>query len=199
MIAKLAAHGARGVDALTVLTAAQAAALKANGVDFAVQYLGAATAASALAVASVGLGFMPVTFADRFDVPSALTELRSLSLPQGVTVWIDLEGIGTDLPPGQLLGRVAGLATALEQNGYQPGLYYGANGSLTSDEIWQLPTVRYWKGMSRLRDRNGVPVEPQCGWCMTQLYPSVTRCGVLVDLDFIGQDFLGRLPTWAIA
>jgi hypothetical protein len=34
---------------------------------------------------------------------------------------------------------------------------------------------------------------------MHQLYPSVTTAGVWTDLDFIQQDFRGRLPTWTVA
>ena len=68
---------------------------------------------------------------------------------------------------------------------------------LTSEELYALKGItRYWKGQGSQRDRNNSLAEPKgCGWCMTQMWPSYIRYGVLVDANMVGQDYKGRTPT----
>lgn len=68
---------------------------------------------------------------------------------------------------------------------------------LTSEELYSLKHVRYWRGQGQVRDRHNALAAPACGWCMTQEYPSKMRGGISVDDDTIGPDKLGRLPVWA--
>jgi hypothetical protein len=81
-----------------------------------------------------------------------------------------------------------------------PGVYVAPPQQLTSDELWSLRVVRYWKGGGSIRDRNGALAEPaHCGWCLTQMWPSQMCAGMLVDYDAVGEDFRGRLPSAAYA
>lgn len=203
LIATPATVGSRGCDSLPFSqggTAAQALALKASGVDFFVGYLGVINAARVGYVLDSGMAFMPVTLAGEYSDGAAdeLAELKALGLPAGVTVWLDLEGLTAyHTDPAALIAKLNAWADAVDGAGYVAGLYVGVPQPLTSDELYALHVKRYWHGQGSVRDRNGALSEPtKAGWCMTQVYPSVVRAGVLVDCNIIGQDFQGRVPTW---
>jgi len=83
--------------------------------------------------------------------------------------------------------------------GYIPGLYVGSGALLDSKELYALGVVRYWQSLSKEIDARGEFAEPSCGWCMIQLYPSVSVAGVWVDVDVVQKDYRGRLPAWVVA
>jgi len=203
---QLATVGARGVDSLPFSqggTADEAAKLKDSGVDFFVGYLGTINPSRLGYLLDAGLAFMPVTRAASYDTASAVKACRDLGLTPGCTVWIDLEGKAAfQSPPHELADKIDQWALAMIAAGYQPGLYVGSPQPFTGDELFRLKVVRYWKAPSRVVDRNGQPWDgPQCGFCMYQLWPQSTwrGSGVFVDIDFIQQDHLGRLPSWVVA
>lgn len=192
----LATVGARGTDSVTLIdTAEKAQALADAGSDFVLQYLGSVTSAIIDNVLAHGLAFMPVTYADKFDGAATVSELHALGVPDGCTAWLDVEGVAS-MDPQQLKQKIDAWATAVRAAGFEPGLYVGPNCALTGLELYQLGVVRYWHCGARILDRNGQLAEPGCGWCMYQLYPSVTWGGVWSDVDVVQQDFRGRLPTW---
>ncbi|HXZ08660.1 MAG TPA: glycoside hydrolase domain-containing protein [Paraburkholderia sp.] len=194
----LACIGARGVDTTTLLTDTTAAALKNADVDFALQYLGEVTPAALDAILGAGLAFMPVTFADQFNGGTTVAELRALGLPAGCTVWLDVESV-TALTSTQLQTVINSWTDTVAAAGYMPGLYVGEGCGLTSDELYALHVVRYWKSPSTILDDSGQLAQPTCGYCMYQLWPTVTWGGVAVDLDFVQEDTQGRLPVWVVA
>lgn len=197
--------GARGVDSYPFSaggTATQAQALKASGIDFVVGYLGVMSASRVRAITDAGMAFMPVTVANTYDGGHSVAHCKSLSLPLGCTVWLDLEGqTAFDTPPEMLWKKINSWASSVKSAGYMPGLYVGSPQPLTSEQLYSLGVVRYWNALSREVDRNRNLAEPKCGWCMWQMYPSVKwrDTGVLVDVNMIGQDFQGRLPSWVVA
>lgn len=219
MRAELAVVGSRGFDSLPYSqsgTEVQAENLASSGMDFMVGYLGAVTPERVGWVIETGMGFMPVTFADRFDGAEAVTQCQALGLPPSVTVWLDLEGktLLSD-PVADLKAQINAWAHTVSAAGYQPGLYVGSPQPFTGEEIYELAVVRYWKAPSRIIDRNNQIWDgPKCGFCMQQLYPSVSwplhappleasangdsNANVFLDVDFVQQDFEGRLPTWAV-
>ncbi len=191
--------GARGTDSVTLLDATSAGNFKKQGIDFVFQYLGSVTADGLAAILAAGLAFMPVTYADQFDGAQTVAEVKALGLPAGCTVWLDVESIGPAVSVPTLISQINAWANAVSAAGFQPGLYVGANSQLTSQELYQLAVVRYWHSLSMILDRNGQLAEPSCGFCCYQLYPTVNWAGVDVDLDFIQQDFQGRLPSWVVS
>ena len=204
MITAPATVGARCIDSLPFSnggTAAQAVALKAAAVDCVIGYLGAISAARVQAVIDAGLAFMPVTFAGAYNGMQAVSQCKSLALPAGCTVWLDLEGSATlATPPQELATKVNVWAATLIEAGFVPGLYVGAPQPFTSEELYHLKVQRYWKSGSRILDRNGRLAEPGCGWCLYQLLPQGMwrDTGVFVDVDFVQTDYRGRLPAWAV-
>jgi len=208
MKSELAKVGARGIDSLPFSqggTAQQARDLFDSGIDFVVGYLGAINATRLGYILDAGMAFMPVTFAgEYFD--GALDELKqldALGIPKRTTVWLDLEGKKSyEWPTQDLIARINEWAKQIINEGYEAGLYIGSPQPLTADELYRLKVTRYWKAPSRVVDRNGISYDgPQCGFCMYQCWPSIMwkDTGVFVDVDFIQQDFRGRLPTWVVA
>ncbi len=203
MLACPAEIGAHVVDSLPFSqggTPTQAAALRADGVRCVVGYLGVINPARLALLLAAGLAFMPVTLAARYDGPAAVAQCQALGLPPGVTVWLDLEGQSAfKTEPTELIARINAWADAIRAAGFMAGLYVGVPQPLTSAELWSLHVERYWHGQGSVRDRHDALAEPACGWCMTQMFPQHVRDGVLVDDDMIGQDYRGRVPSWAIA
>jgi hypothetical protein len=184
-------------------TAAQARALKVDGVSALVGYLGVIDAIRVNNVLGAGLAFIPVTLAGEYeDGPSdEIGQLRALGIPSGATVFLDLEGLKAfRSDPVALAAKINAWADAVSGAGYVAGLYVGVPQPFTSDELWKLRVQRYWRGQGSVRDRNNALAEPSgCGWCMTQMYPSHTRGGVWVDSNMVGQDYKGRVPTWVVS
>lgn len=211
MIVRQGRIGARGVDSY------QASALgkrdtfdlfRKNGVDFFVGYLGLIDKPQFKAVLDAGLAFMPVTLGMKHDVKltkplghnyggTTVKQCQSLGLPLETTVWLDLEGCPPE--PANIIAYVKAWTDVVARANYMPGLYVGAGAQLTGKELYSLPVVRYWESLSKETDRNGQIAEPNCGWCMAQLYPSVQLGNFLVDYNFIQKDFRGRLPNWVEA
>lgn len=178
----------------------QADKLELAGVKCFAGYLGAMTQKRLLDVLESGMGFMPVTFGGEYEDGSQdeLAQLRALGIPPGVTVWLDLEGRKAwDTEASKLLGLIEAWAAPISAAGYVAGLYCGVPQPLTGKQLYKLSGItRYWKGQGRQVDRpTGAIAEPDCGFCMTQMYPSITLAGVLVDANMVGQDYRGRLPT----
>jgi len=198
MIATAARCFALGVDTVQRLTPTTAAGLKREGMQFAVRYLGSVTAEELCAILSAGLAFMPVTFAKHYNGMSAVAALRALSIPEGCTVWLDLEG-ETD-PPAAIIAKINAWAGQIQAGGYEAGLYVGAGCVLTSEELYRLKVTRYWDSCSREIDRDGRAAAPRCDYCMTQMRPfNTTIAGVIVDVDVVQRDVMGRLPSWVVA
>ncbi len=200
--------GSRGADSLPYSqggTPAQAAGLRAAGFDWFAGYLGAMNTPRLEAILQAGLAYSPVTFGGEYEdgADDEITQLRALGIPMrfapdsGVTVWLDMEGLKAfKSDPIALAAKIDAWATKIQDAGYMPGLYVGVPQPFTSAELWTLKVRRYWKGMGSLRDRTNALAEPtSCGWCCTQVYPSVVRGGVLIDANIVGQDFKGRVPN----
>lgn len=189
--------GARGIDTVILVSPQQALDLKAQGIDYVLQYLGSVTPAGVKGILDAGLAFMPVTYANKFNGASTVAQLKTLNLPKGCTVWLDVEGV-ENVPIADLKKSINNWATEVVAAEFMPGLYVGAGCPLTSVELYQLKVVRYWHSLSKVIDRNGQLAEPSCGWAQYQVYPSVywENTGVWVDVNFIQKDYRERLPTW---
>jgi hypothetical protein len=206
MRAEPARVGACVVDSLQFSQggkAEQAKALKASGVDAIALYLGAATPALVATCIDAGLAVVLVTFAGEYnDGPNdEVAQLATLGIPPGATVFLDLEGLTAyHTDPPALIAKINAWADGIAAAGYMPGLYVGSPQPLTSAELHALRVTRYWRGQGRIVDRTGplVLAEPINGWCMTQIYPSVSRGNTWVDCNMIGQDYKGRVPSWVV-
>jgi hypothetical protein len=205
--------GSRIVDSLPFSnggTSIQAAALRADGVDGVVGYLGAMNKARLEYVLGAGMGFMPVTFAGEYKDGGAdeVAQLKALGILPGTTVWLDLEGLDAwNTPPGHLMALIDSWAAAIAAGGWIPGLYVGAPQPLNGAQLFALDVKRYWLGQGRCIGKDGLDAYPRCGWCMRQDWHGDAvkkglvwrRSGVLVDTNAVQADHFGRLPTWMVA
>ncbi len=182
-------------------TAAQARALRAAGIEAMWGYLGVITTQRLGYILDAGMAFMPVTLAGRYGPDPALAQLRYLGITPDVTVTLDVEGLDAFRREPVSFSKILNYwADTIAAAGWMPGGYFGSPQPFTSDELWALHFKRYWRGQGSIRDRHNALAEPtKCGWYATQVYPSVVRGGVLVDLEMIGQDYLRRVPNWMVA
>ena len=189
--------GARGIDSVALISSADAARrVRESEIDFVLQYLGSVTKDIVQTITDAGLGFMPVTYANRLNGSETIAELSTLDLPDGTTVWCDVENRAT-IDPQTLIKLINEWGSMLRLQGFVPGMYVGPGCPLTSAELYALEVFRYWHCGAKIVDRNGQTAEPECGWSMYQLYPSVTWGGIFSDIDVVQKDFKGRLPSWA--
>lgn len=188
-------------------TAAQAKRLAETGIDGLIGYLGTINVARLRHLFDAGLAFMPVTYAgEYFDGPAdELQHLKTLGIPAGATVWLDLEGKKSyNWPPHDLIAKIDTWAKALQSAGFIAGLYIGSPQPLTGDELARLAVTRYWCAPSRVLDRNGKSWDepPGLGFCLRQMWPQrnwpndTDPNRVWVDCNMVGEDRRGRLPTW---
>jgi hypothetical protein len=198
--------GARLIDSLPFSrggTALGAKALATAEVDGVALYLGAATPVQVNACLDAGLGMVGVTFGGAYDGAAAVRQAEALGMPPGWPIFLDLEGPDAfKTPISELTRKVVDWVAPVRAAFFLPCLYVGVPQPFTSEELWKLPVVRYWKGQGLARDRFGNAVEPDvCGWTMTQMWPSQLCGGILVDHNMVGHDYAngGRTLPWAVA
>ncbi len=205
MRAELAPVGSVVIDSLPFSqggTQEQANGLRESGVHGVAVYLGVASAARVAMILAAGMGCFPVTLAGEYnDGPNdEIGQLKALGFPPGIHVFLDLEGMAAyKTDPKDLMARVNAWADGIRAAGYKPALYLGNPQPLTSQELWSLHVELYWKGQGRTVDRNNALAEPTGGWSLTQMYPSrnLGDPAVWVDVNMVGQDYKGRVPSWA--
>jgi hypothetical protein len=208
-----AAPGAQGFDSDTVLAAAVAGALAAAGFVFAVRYLSRTTpqnpgdlsAGETQAILAAGLALMAVQHCPRPGwVPgaalgaqygqAAAANAQQAGLPNGVSLWLDLEGVAAYARADGTIAYVNAWSGTVAAAGYLPGLYVGANQPLSGDELyWRLKPTRYWRSAST------VPDIPYRGYCMAQALMRSPIGGVAIDRDVVMADAFGCLPSWAVS
>lgn len=178
-------------DTLLTLTKADCINLVGKNVCVRAGYIDHVTPQELADQTSVGIAFMPVTYALEFDASRAIARLQALGIPTGVTVWLDVEGMNLD--PMTTIVKIDAWANAIAAAGYEAGLYVGAGCPLTSTQLSWLAVTRYWHSCS-------IALEPGRGYCVIQLRPNdVTIAGRDVDINVIQPDYRGDLPTVAAA
>jgi hypothetical protein len=174
--------GAHGFDCNVALTAATAKAMRQKGFDFCVRYLsrlapqggGDLSNAEAKAILGSGLALMAVQHVSRPNwVPTAAlgqqfgagaaANAQSIGLPEGLILWLDLEGIHADVEDTDVIAYCNAWFAQVESANYQTGVYVGANCILSGPELFfRLTTKHYWRSGSH------VPDIPTRGYQMVQ-------------------------------
>ena len=181
-----------GCDTLATLTSPDFVKLAAARMVWRAGYIEKTTVAELSAQLAAGIAFLPVTYALDFDSTSQIARLKALGIPRGVTVFLDVEGVG--LSPATLIVKINAWAAAMVAAGYEAGLYVGAGIPLSDVQIYALAVTRYWHSVSR------VPDPSVRGCCIRQLRPDdVSPTGADVDVDVTEPDYEGGLPTLAAA
>jgi hypothetical protein len=206
--------GLHGFDANTVLTEANCRAARSLGFSFCLRYVsrlaqqppGDLSAAEAAVILNAGLALMPVQHVARAGwTPSlalgttngqnAATHTRDIGFPPGVNVWLDLEGVSASASRQAVIDYCNAWFQEVENAGFAPGIYVGANAILSGDELfWQLRCKHYWKSGSK------VPPIPQRGYQMIQkIIRGDEIDGVEIDRNLTQTDAMGGAVQWLVA
>jgi hypothetical protein len=126
---------------------------------------------------------------------NAAKHVQQIGFPEGVNVWLDLEGAKTSTSHETMIAYCNAWFAEVESAGFVPGVYVGAKAILTGNELfWRLTTKHYWKSGSR------VPDIPHRGY---QLIQTIIRNdkidGVAIDRNLTKNDNFGGSVLWLSA
>lgn len=204
---------ARGFDANTVISAAQAQAFLAAGFQFALRYVGRThmasydlTTAEAETLLAAGLALMPVqhVLGGEWMPTGALgteygtnvaTFCQQIGFPPGVNVWLDLESVSTQAAAADVVAYCTSWYTAVSAAGYVPGVYVGWHPGLTGTQLYDLPFQHYWAAYNV----DGVSTPHPRGYQMVQSSGTGSIGGVSTeeyDVDETRADDTGGTVLW---
>ena len=204
-----ATPGLSGFDVNQILTAAQALAFKNAGHSFCIRYIprtadlvaGNLTNAEAVDILNAGLALMPVqhvsldgwrpnTNLGTIYGNYAATYVRDIvQLPQGLNVWVDLEGVAPDVDPKDVIAYCQAWYYAVHIAGYIPGIYVGWRTLLTPEQLYNdISFQHYWQAY------NGPDVATR-GFQLLQ-HTEKTLDGITFDPDTIQNDKMGDSAFW---
>jgi hypothetical protein len=148
------------------------------------------------------LPIIPVTFGNRDEPSEALGYMTTMGLPArdpttGMAATLLLDAEANSDPAATLITRWNAWAAGIQKADLKAGIYQGEETTpLTGDEYGALLFTGYWKSASEVPcpTLRGQPI----GWLATQFLPAnyKLQCGLVVDVDMLGEDYRGRLPTW---
>lgn len=198
---------ARGFDTDTALTSETAGAFTSDGFQFAIRYLTRdgpeqdtdLTAQEALAILQAGLALMAVQHVPAAGwVPSAKLGLeqghwaavnaKSVGMPPGVSIWLDLEGVADGTPAAAVMAYCDSWYEVVLAAGYLPGLYVGADAGLDADQLSATRFDYFWESGSDVS-------VPEQGYCMAQQIGGQSIDGVSYDGDLVSGDTESP-PVW---
>ena len=199
-------NGAHGFDANSVLSVPRCQQARAMGFAFAVRYVALGTspgsgnlsAAEVKAIVSSGLGLMPVQHvakpgwtpsaaSGQANGQNAAAHAASATLPPGINLWVDLEGINHTTPAEDVIAYCNAWCAEVVQAGFVPGVYVGADAILSGDQLyWRLQLKHYWKSGSR------VPDIPHRGYQLVQrIVAGDSPFGIDIDRNLATTDSFG--------
>jgi hypothetical protein len=201
------------VDCITrIATPDMARALRADGVDGVIQYVGRFSAADPGMqrahlenILGAGLGFLGMCYADDFAGARRAADFAAAGAMSGTTLGTDLESY--HLPAAQCVRSLSAAFHDVSSALFLPSLYNGAGHPLSGDMLGLLPFHRYHRSLSY-----SVPMPvyqgAELGYSMIQEYGDprdrsvdwrdVRRGGINVDVNKAQADNLGRRLTWMI-
>jgi hypothetical protein len=206
--------GAHGFDTTVALDSATVSAFRKHGYEFVVRYVRRdkghiydLTAAEVETILAGELALSVVQYVESADswMPSqakgtqfgktAADACKALGLPNGMTVWCDLEGVAVGVDSKIVVDYCRAWYLQLANAGYAPGLYIGWHSVLSGVEFYrQLPFTRYWAAYNADGDQSPQPR----GFCMRQ--HAMTAADVPpglslpLDTDLVAPDAMGGLP-----
>jgi hypothetical protein len=211
-----APHQTRGFDADFKIGPKLANRFGELGYRFAVRYVRRdpvnardLSANEAGVILDAGLGLMPVQHVEsesswnpteekgrRFGRNGA-EHAQQIGIPEGVTLWCDLEGVAVGTAPAQVSAYGDAWYQAVWEAGYVPGLYVGFHAVLGPEALFDLRFRHYWGAFNLNKDE-----EPATrGLQMKQreskdpaLVPTGLKPGDF-QIDFVRTDALGGRPT----
>lgn len=206
--------GVRGFDANTPISSQAAEDFFSAGYRFCLRYVGRVQMAShdlsaqeAEGILAAGLALMPVQHVlnPGWSPTAALgTEYgqnaaafsQQIGFPQGVSVWCDLESVGTGSAASDVIAYCNAWYEAVAAAGYVPGLYVGYEPGLTGQQLHDdLKFDSYWAAYNV----DGVSTPHPRGWQLVQSEGHGTIAGISTeayDADTTQTDAQGGQVAW---
>lgn len=174
-----ASPGLIGFDTTTALNSAQAKQYYSQGYRFCIRYIsrddatrkanskngtpdlafddGEAILNSGMALMAVQHcplpGWQPTAQLGTTYGQNAANYASAAGLPEGVNVWLDLEGIAKGTSHDDITGYCNAWFAAARVGGYEPGVYVGFDVWLSPDELYlNLRTSHYWRADGNIPD-----------------------------------------------
>ena len=201
--------GETGFDTDDTLDLAKAKLFYQSGYRFCLRYLSLSqenpkdlTNGEANAILNAGLALMPVqhvlsqdwrpsTTLGENHGKAAVENARKVGFPSKVNVWLDLEGIDPQATVQDVVNYCNNWFDQVNEAGYLPGLYVGANSILNSSELYKdLKFQYYWHSLSIVPD---VAVR---GYQMTQQGVRQPVHGISIDKNITHNDKLNGSVQW---
>ncbi len=209
---RAAEPGLHGFDTNTVVMAKAAIAFREQGFAFCARYLsrsvpqagGDLSNSEARDILAGGLaltavqhvprpGWVPTASLGAQYGAAAATNAKSVGLPPGMNLWLDLEGVRSGVDSEDVIAYCNAWFDAVAASQYEPGVYVGADCILTGDELfWRLRTKHYW------RSGSSVPELPHRGY---QLFQRITSSpdiinNIAIDRNLAALDSLNGACLW---
>lgn len=201
-----AAPGLKGFDIYAPLTADQVQQFVQGGYAFCLRYLSLDKEQStndlsfneAQLILNGGLalsvvqqapdsGWIPTQELGTTNGTNAVNNAIAVGLPEGMNLWLDLEGVGN---ASQVIAYCNAWYDAVLAGGFVPGIYVGAGCGLQGDQLYyDLNFQHFWQSGSN------VPAVAVRGYQMIQ-GPTITAYGIQVDVDQTGTDTEGGTVLW---
>lgn len=210
--------GARGVDLNNPLIANTAQQFAAKGFQFVMRYIRRSQAHSydiseyerdVILGAGLGLGIVqhvaPPGWAPTSDLgvtygQVALLELTRAGIPVGVSVALDLEGVGAGVPAANVIKFCNNWYDQVRTAGYQPLLYVGDSPGLSAHDLYYRLKFRGYWGAYNLNS-DAIPEVRGLQMRQAVAHPSDWIPGFNeqnMDVDIVGVDALGGTPSFLL-
>ena len=120
-----------------------------------------------------------------------VTAAQYVKSPQGMTCWLDAEGMPSGMSGTAWLDWVNAWSQIVNQAGYNGGIYLSGTYPVTSAQLYtDLPYIHhYWHGISAM-----TPPVATRGYTVSQNQVNVGLDGHVVDWDTVYPDKLHQLP-----
>jgi hypothetical protein len=93
-------------------------------------------------------GWIPSASEGTADGTNAATNASAVSLPAGLVIYADLEGIGSGASAQSAIDYCTAWFTAVNDAHYAPGLYLSYDSMLSDAQLAALPFQHFWKSAS---------------------------------------------------
>ena len=209
-------NGAKCFDANQPISAVSAKAFKAHAYLATIRYIRRATVhtydlsvseVAAIHGAGLGIGIVQHVAPDGWTPTPmdgtaygtiAVHECMALSVPDGVTVWCDLEGVAPGTHHGDVIDFINNWDQMVRSAGYEPGVYVGFHCGLTPNELYHdLRPAHFWSAYTN-NAGDGPAIRGfqmfQHSATPTDLIPGFTVQNM--DVDTVKSDAKGGTPTW---
>jgi len=138
-------------------------------------------------------GWRPSTTLGENHGKASVENARTVGFPAKVNVWLDLEGIDLHATFQDVVNYCNNWFDQVNEAGYLPGLYVGANSILNSSELYKdIKFQHYWHSLSTVPD---VAVR---GYQMTQQGVRQKVHGISIDKNTTHNDNLNGSVQWFI-